>query len=360
MVKRMCAGLAALSGAAVVALSALGAGVVGADEIAAPTEELVFLTWADYIDPQLISEFEREHGVKISFRYFESDDARDEMLTNDDGRGYDLLLVNGLMLNTYAKRNWLAPIAGQDVPNLGHIEPRWRTAFPGSERYGVPYFWGTLGIGYRKDLVPEGISSWEDFFVPSESLRGRISLLKSSRDVVGMALKSLGFSANTGDRDAIREAGRLLRAQKPFVRSYKYVSLNEKSALVSGEIWASMMYSGDALMIQAYHDDIAYVVPEEGGNLWVDYLVVLQSSPRKDLAAQFLDFMNRPEIAARNAEFVFYATPNTAARAHLSPDYFDNEVIYPGEAVLSRSEVYQELPPRAQKTLNTEFAQVVN
>jgi spermidine/putrescine transport system substrate-binding protein len=175
-----------------------------------------------------------------------------------------------------------------------------------------------------------------------------------------MALKSLGHSANTEDRKAIREAARVLRAQRPFVRSYEYVSLTEESALVSGEIWASMMYSGDALMVQEFHDDIVYVVPEEGGNLWVDYLVVMQSSPRKDLVAKFIDFLNRPEVAARNAEFVFYATPNTAARAHLSKGYFDNDVIHPDEAVLSRSEVYRELPPRVQKTLNSEFAQIVN
>lgn len=360
MNKRISITLAALSGAAIIALSALGAGVVGAAGTTAPTQELVFLTWADYLDPELVSEFEQEHGVKVIFRYFESDDDRDDIMANDDGRGYDLAVVNGFILDAYSKQNWLAPIAEQNIPNLRHLEARWRTAFPASERYAVPYFWGTLGIGYRKDLVPEGFSSWKEFFAPSESLRGHINMLKSSRDVFGMALKSLGHSANTDDRNAIREAAELLREQRPFVRSYEYVSLTEESALVTGDAWASIMYSGDALMVQEHHEDIAYVVPEEGSNLWVDYLVMLQSSLRKDLAAKFIDFLNRPEVAARNAEFVFYATPNTAAREHLSKDYFENEVINPGEAVLSRSEIYRELAPRAQRVLNSEFAQIVN
>ncbi|MDH3451314.1 MAG: spermidine/putrescine ABC transporter substrate-binding protein, partial [Gammaproteobacteria bacterium] len=217
-----------------------------------------------------------------------------------------------------------------------------------------------LGIAYRQDLVPEGFKRWKDFFQPAEKLRGKISMLKSSRDILGMALKSLGHSANTNDRNAVREAGRLLEAQRPFVRSYEYISLNEESALVSGEVWASLAYSGDALMVQEHHDEIAYVVPEEGSNLWVDYLTVFQASPRKDLAARFIDFLNRPEIAARNAEFVYYATPNAAARQHVSDEYTEDPVIHPTEDVIARSEVYRELAPRTQKTVNSVFAQLVN
>jgi len=325
-----------------------------------PPETLVFLTWADYLEPGIVAEFEKEHGIKVQLTYFESDDGRDEMLTASDGQGYDLAVVNGLMLRAYAERRWLAPIPRQGIPNLRHLDARWREAFPGAGRYGVPYFWGTLGIAYRSDLVPEGFASWSDFFRPGESLRGRIAMLRSSRDVLGMALKSLGHSANSDDRGAVRQAGKLLEAQKPYVRSYEYVSLTEESALVTGEIWASLMYSGDALMVQEHDENIRYVVPREGGNLWVDYLTVLQSSPRKDLAAKFLDFLNRPEIAARNAEFVYYATPNTAARSHLSKEYFENEVIHPDEDVLSRSEVYRELAPRTQKTVNSVFSQLVN
>jgi spermidine/putrescine transport system substrate-binding protein len=324
------------------------------------SEELEFLTWADYIDPELVAEFEQETGIRIKFSYYESDDARDEILSSNDGRGYDLAIANGLILQSYAKRDWLAPIEQDSIPNLAHIEPQWRDAFPAAQRYAVPYFWGTLGIAYRQDLVPEGFTSWKDFFEPAESLRGKITMLKSSRDILGMALKSLGYSANSSDRDAIREAGRVLEAQRPYVRSYEYISLSEKSALVSGEVWASLAYSGDTLMVQEHHDDIAYVVPEEGGNLWVDYLTVFQSSPRKDLAFKFVDFLNRPEIAARNAEFVYYATPNIAARQYVSDEYAKNPVIHPLPSVIERSETYQKLAPRAQRTVNSVFAELVN
>ncbi len=347
------------SPAALARCFALACALLGGAAQAAP-ETLRFLTWADYLDETLAVEFERETGVRIEFSYFESDDARDEILAESDGRGFDLVLVNGLLLEDYAMRGWLAPVEPARIPNLRHLEARWRSAFPASERYAVPYFWGTLGIGFRRDLAGTEFRSWGDFFRPAERLRGRITLLKSNRDVLGMALKSLGYSANTTDRERAREAGRLLGAQRPFVRSYEYVSLGPDSALVTGEVWAALMYSGDALMVREHNEHIAYVVPDEGGNLWVDYLATLQSSPRKDLAAQFIDFLNRPTIAARNAEYVYYATPNLAAREHLPSGYFEDPVIFPPPDVLARSEVYRPLPPRTQRTFNMIYGELVN
>jgi spermidine/putrescine transport system substrate-binding protein len=343
-----------------VGLAAFAAFVVGDSGLAAPAEQLVFFTWADCIDPELVVESERETGAVVELSYYASDDRRDEILATSHALDYDLVVVSGLMIQPYVTRGWLAPISPESVPNLRHLEPRWRDAFPESERYGLPYFWGTLGIGYRKDLVPEGFSSWKEFYQPRASLRGRIAVLKSSRDIVGMALKALGHSVNSGDRDAIREAGRLLEAQKPFARSYGYISVNERSALVTGEVWASMLYSGDVISLREHNSDIEYVVPVEGSNLWCDCLAVLQSSEREELAARFIDFLNRPEIAARNARSLNYATPNRAALAQLPEEYRNDTVLHPDEELVSRSEMYRPLPPRTQKVVNSVFAGIVN
>ncbi len=321
---------------------------------------LAFLTWFDYIDPEVVAEFEQKHDVKINFTYYESDDARDGILADSTGTGYDLAIVNGVSLNSYTKLNWIAPLSEDDIPNLALIEPRWRSAFPSSESYAVPYFWGTLGIAYRKDLVPEGFDSWTDFFQPAEKLRGKISMLRNVRDVFGMALKSLGYSVNTNDRAAIREAGRLLERQLPFVLSYSYPSAGSDSSLITGDVWASLAYNGDTLMLQEQHDQIAYVVPKEGGNLWADYLVIMQSSQNKELSAQFIDFLNQPKIAARNAEFVYFATPNSRAHAFVSAEYSADPAIYPSAEILERSEPYQELAPRTLKTVNGLFIQLTN
>lgn len=324
---------------------------------AAP-QELVFLNWADYMDPELLAEFEKKHGVKVKQIYFEHDEARDNLLVQSDGRGYDLAIVNGGNMRAYRARGWLAPIGEQEIPNFRHLNPRWVGAFEAAEGYAVPYFWGTLGIGYRADLVGEPITSWKQLFRPAEALRGRIGMIGDPFDMLGMALKALGYSANSADPRELAEAERLLHDQKPFVRTYSYVSLSEESSLVTGEVVASMMYSGDALMVAEHHPEIVYVVPEEGGNIWVDYLVVMAGSSKKALAKTFINFLNEPENAARLAEFVYYATPNLAAERLLPREFLEDPTIYPSQSVLGRSEFYADLPPRAEKRRNTIFSGV--
>jgi spermidine/putrescine transport system substrate-binding protein len=323
------------------------------------TRELVLLNWSEYLDPDLVKKFEQQFDVRLREVYFESDDLRDDMMLETDGRGYDLVLVSGISVDIYRKRGWLSPINAAQVPNLTHIEDRWLDAFPGIEGYAVPYFWGTMGIAYRKDLIQAPITSWMDLLQPADYLHGKIGMIESSRDALGMALKALGHSANSTDAREIKAAEQLLLIQKPHVKTYTYIALSEESALVSGDIIATMIYSGDALMLQEYHENIDYVVPAEGGNIWVDYLVVLKGSQNKDLAHAFINFINEPENARQLAEFVYYATPNKAAEKLLPDEFLEDPVIYPSQAVLDKSEFYKPLPPRVMKQRNNAFSRVV-
>ncbi len=325
----------------------------------APLRSLVLLNWSEYIDPELVKKFEQQFNVKVSQVYFESDDLRDDMLLETNAAGYDLIVVNGISVESYRKRGWIAPLDETQLPNLKHVDPHWRDAFEGTRGYGVPYFWGTMGIAYRADLVEDAPTSWMDLFQPAEDLHGKIGMVENSRDLLGMALKALGHSANSSDLAAIKAAEQLLLAQKPYVGTYNYLSLSEASALVSGDIVAAMVFSGDALMVQEYHEDIQYVLPAEGGNIWVDYLAVLDSSKNKDLAWEFIDFLNEPEHAAQLAEFVYYATPNTAAEKLLPQEFLEAPVIYPSAEALANSEFYMPLPPRATKKRNLAFTRVI-
>ncbi len=200
--------------------------------------------------------------------------------------------------------------------------------------------------------------SWMDLYKPAEQLRGKIVMLESQRDILGMALKALGYSANSADSVQISEAMELVLAQQPYIKSYNYVVLDENSALVKGEIAMTMLFSGDALMLQEHHDAIQYIIPPEGGNLWVDYLAVMQSSNNKRLAYAFIDFLNEPEHAAQLAEYVYYASPNKAAEKFLPAEFLEDPVIYPDKEVLSRCEAYVPLPSRVVKKRNTHFARL--
>jgi spermidine/putrescine transport system substrate-binding protein len=325
----------------------------------AEPRELVLLNWSEYMDPDLVEKFEKQFNVKFREVYYESDDLRDDMMLETGGKGYDLALINGISVDVYRKRGWLSPVNEAQVPNFKHIDSRWLEAFPGLEGYAVPYFWGTMGIAYRSDLVPAPLTSWMDILQPTESLRGRIGMVENSRDALGMALKALGHSANSTDSRQIKAAEKLLLSQKPYVKTYTYIALSEESALVSGDIIATMIYSGDALMVQEHHEEIDYIVPSEGSNIWVDYLVVLENSKNKELARAFLNFLNEPENAAQLAEFVYYATPNKGAEKLLPAEFLEDPVIYPSEAVLSRSEFYKPLPPRAMKKRNIAFSRAL-
>ena len=178
----------------------------------AESKELVFLNWPNYMDPEIIAEFERRTGITVKQSYFDSDTARDELLLDTEGKGFDVALINGASIRVLAKRGWLERLDESSIPNLKHIDPRWRTKFESAEDFGVPYFWGTIGIVYRQDLVPFAVSSWMDLLHPVEELHGKISMIGDSADMIGAALKALGYSLNSTNEDEMKEAEALLEA----------------------------------------------------------------------------------------------------------------------------------------------------
>nr|WP_298522537.1 spermidine/putrescine ABC transporter substrate-binding protein [uncultured Halomonas sp.] len=325
----------------------------------AESTELLFLNWSDYIDPEILTEFEQRTDIKVKQSYFDSDTARNELLLETEGKGFDVALISGASIRILAKRGWLEPLDETAIPNLKHIDPRWRTTYEEADAYGVPYSWGSVGIAYRRDLVPFTVSSWMDLFRPAPMLHGKVSMISDSPELIGAALKALGYSLNSTDMEELKEAEALLQAQASAVKTYKYLSLDEHSALVSGEIAMGIMYSGDALMVQGYSDDIAFVLPKEGGNVWVDYLSVLSASTEKAAAKQFINFLNEPDIAARNARYIRYATPNRAAEELLPTEFKQDPIIYPSAEALEKSETYHRLPARTQKRRSAIFFRIV-
>ena len=135
------------------------------------TKELVILNWSEYMNINMIQAFEKEYNVKIKEVYYESDDARDEIMLQTEGKGFDIIIANGAIVKSYIKRHWLKPLQKDKIPNLKHIDNIWKSAFESIDDYDVPYFWGTLGIAYRKDLVSEPITSWMQLYRPSKELR---------------------------------------------------------------------------------------------------------------------------------------------------------------------------------------------
>jgi len=309
--------------------------------------ELVFLTWADYVDPDLVAEFERAQGAHVRSIHFETDDVRDRIMTRAEGLGFDLMVLDNTSIESYRRRGWIRALDSASMPNLIHVDPRWDAAYPQSQGWAVPYFWGTLGIAYRADLTGGPLTAWSDLFQPAPALAGRILMVDDTFDLVGMALKAAGHSMNSTDPAQLAEAEAMLRAQRPAVRHYGSMSVEEGADLLSGDIVAAMTYNGDAAMVQEYNDAVVYTVPKEGGALWVDYLAIAAHAREPELSAAFIDFLNRPDIAARNARYLHYATPNRAAEALLPASFRADPLVYPDAETLSRCETYARLPASA-------------
>ena len=328
---------------------------------AAMAREIVLLSWDDYVAPELLEEFTKASGVTVRVVTFEDDGERDKLLVAANAGDFDVVCVNHSTVGAYRASGWLAPVTAAEVPNLRHVERKWFERVPDADGYAVPYFWGTTGIVYRKDLVGAEIKHWKDLLEPGPALVGHIAMTTNARDLTGVALKALGYSVNASEPAKLQEVEALLLKQRPSVRNYTYeLALDRgKSALVKGEIRAALAFNGDALQLQALEPRVAFVVPEEGSALWLDLLAVVAQSTHKADAFAFLDFLNRPDVAARNAQHVQFASPNAAAEARLPAAFRANPVIYPPAAVLQRAEFEQELPPRAQKRVNELVARVL-
>ncbi len=323
-------------------------------------QELVFLTWPEYMAPELVEKFEEKFDATVKMIYFETEEEREQLISMTMGKGYDVVLASGVNTLNYIRRNWLSPLKSGQIPNLRYVDPRWLDAHPEITAHAVPYLWGTLGVAYRRDLIEKEVTSWKDLFEPDEKLRGKILMIKDSRELVGMALKHLGCSMNSNDAGELARAEALLLTQKPFVKRYGYLRLNEQSGLLTGEYWMAMVYNGDALTLRQYNPNVAFSVPREGSGVWMDYLMVMAASTKKELALSFINFLNQPEHAARLASYLNYASPNAAAGKLLPGEHLENLYIYPDQDVLKNCEVTRALPPRVQKRYNMIYSKIMH
>jgi spermidine/putrescine transport system substrate-binding protein len=184
-------------------------------------------------------------------------------------------------------------------------------------------------------------------------MKGKILMSSNSAETIGMALKVLGYSMNSSKRSELKEARELLLKQAPYVKAYSAIATDlEDSQLVSGEIVALVTYSGDALMMKEFNQQVEYVLPEEGGIVWADFLCLSSNAAEPELAVQFLNFINTARNAAQNAEYLYLATPHQEALKLLPEAFLNDPIVFPDKQKLSRSENYNILTPRTKKFHN--------
>lgn len=296
--------------------------------------------WGEYVDMDTIAQFEEETGIKVIYDTFASNEDLYVKIKKSN-EPYDVIVPSEYMIERMIREDMLMPLDYSLIPNIKKFDKRFLDMeYDPNNKYSVPYYWGTLGIVVNEKYVDEQIDSWNSLWDPK--YKNQIIMYNSQRDSIAVALKKLGYSMNSRSIDELEAAGQALIEQKPLV--YAYLADEGRDVMSQGDASLSVMYSGDALMMMEENEDLNYVIPKEGTNIWYDSFVVPKNTKNPEAAMRFINFMSRPDIAAKNAEFnVGYATPIPEAIEMLPDEIKNDPVAYPDPDTLPPLEVYRDL-----------------
>lgn len=324
--------------AATIALVTAGCGGVGGGGAEQPV--LNFFNWSEYIEPEIYELFQEEYGIQVVEDTFGSNEDLFAKLQGG-ATGYDVIVPSDYMVATMIEEDMIAELDKSRLTNLGHLDPTFTDPpFDPGLGHCVPYFWGTTGIGFNWNDWDEAPNSWEYIFNPENAamFEGRLSMLDDSREVLGAALIYLGYSPNTTSEAELEEAKEVILAIKPYISTFDSDTYEDN--MVTGENALVHGWSGDVFTAQVEDENIDYVIPQEGAVIWMDNLCITADAAadpeRLERAYQWIDFLLRPEIAAMNTNYVWYASPNKDAEDMIDPDILGYEAIYPDEETFSK------------------------
>ncbi|SHG96036.1 ABC transporter substrate-binding protein [Tepidibacter thalassicus] len=293
----------------------------------------------DYIDPQVLKDFEKEFGIKINYEEYGSNE---EMLAKVQagGTAYDVIVASDYMIQAMIRQGLLEEIDMNSFENYKNIGSEFKNlAHDPENKYSVPYFWGTMGIIYDPAKVDEKIDSWSALWNPK--YKGQIIMLDSPRDTIGVALKKLGYSFNTRDLEKLEEAKKELIKQRALVKAYAVDAI--KQIMLSKEAAIALAWSGDGIAVTRENPNLKYIIPKEGTNLWFDCFAVPTTTKQKENAKLFINYMMRPDVAAKCSNYVGYSTANKEGMKLLPKDLRENESAYPKGNIFEKGEIFEDL-----------------
>lgn len=304
------------------------------------TNQVIVYNWGEYLDPEVITLFEKETGINVVYEEFETNEIMYPKVQSG-AIAYDVVCPSDYMIQRMIENNLLAELNFDNIPNVKNIGQEYfkqSRQFDSENKYSVPYCWGTVGILYNKTMVDEPIDSWSVLW--DEKYIDNILMQDSVRDAFAVALKYKGHSLNSTDLDELEEAKELLIEQKPLVQAYVIDQVRDK--MIGNEAAIGVIYSGEAIYTQLENPNLEYVIPKEGSNVWIDSWVIPKNAKHKENAEAFINFLCRPDIAKMNFDYITYSTPNTAARELIEdPAIRNSKIAFPDASELERCETFQ-------------------
>ena len=303
------------------------------------SDKLVIYNWGDYIDPELLKKFTKETGIEVQYETFDSNEAMYTKI-KQGGTTYDIADPSDYMIDKMIKENLLITLDKSKISGLENIgDDILNLSFDKGNKFSIPYFWGTVGIVYNDTMISKAPEHWEDLW--NTDYANDIMLVDGAREVLGIGLSTLGYSLNTKNLEELQAAETKLNALTPNIKAI--VGDEMKGYMIQGDAAIGITFSGEASEMLDNNENLHYVVPSEGSNLWFDNLVIPKTAKHVDEAYSFINFMLEPENAAQNAEYIGYSTPNLAAKDLLPDDIKNNEAFYPSEDTIANLEVYENL-----------------
>jgi putrescine transport system substrate-binding protein len=326
-----------------------------------------FYNWSDYIDPTVLDDFSKETGIKVRYDTFDSNDTLEAKLLAGKS-GYDVVVPTGYFLARQIAAGIFQKLDKSKLPNLANVWPeiasRLASYDPGNQ-YAVNYMWGTTGIGYNVNAAREmlgetaSVDSWADVFEPAKIARFKdcgIHLLDSSDDIMPAALHYLHLDPNSSEPGDLQKAADLLLKIRPYVR--KFHSSEYLNALATGEICFVVGFSGDIKQAQKRAAEakggvaVGYAIPKEGAQLWFDNLAIPKDAPDVAEAHALINYLLKPEVAAKNTNFIAYANGNLASQKFVDHAILDDRTIYPDAATMAKLYTITAHDQKTQRLIN--------
>ena len=308
-------------------------------------EEVNVFNWEDYICDDAIKLFEEETGIKVNYMRFTTNEDMLVQVENDPAN-YDVIFPSDYIIERLISKDLLEELDYSQLPNATENTLDWlkSTDYDPTGAYSVPYMWGTVGILYNTTMVSEPVDSWGILW--DTDYMNNVFMLDSIRDTMGVTLKYLGYSMNTRDPVALEAAKQKLIEQKQsgVVKAYQVDETKDK--MVAGEAALAVMWSGDAQYAIDLNPDLAYAIPKEGSNVWVDCMVIPKTAKNKENAEAFINFLCRPDVAKMNFDEIYYCTPNKGAIELIGaeePELLEDETLFPTDETVARCEFFHDI-----------------
>ena len=317
-------------------------------------------SWGEYIDESLIEQFEEETGIMVNYQTAESNEALYSLLKSGAG-DYDVVVPSDYMISQLIEEGMLEELDYSNIPNFSLIDDRFKNLpYDPENRYTVPYTWGTIGIIYNTAMVDEPITSWGAMF--SDDYAGNVLMFRNSRDAMATALLYLGYDLNTTDEAQLREAQQLLADAKSRGVYQSFVMDEIYQKMEGGNAAIGAYYAGDYLSMLENNEDLAFAVPDEGSNWFVDAMCVLKDAPHKEEAEAWINFIASTEANLANMDYIWYASPNKEALEQY-PAYYEElyeeeldpeiyEIMAASQETLDRCQMYVVLPYETRTLYN--------